>query len=1010
MLGELPMDKMYKEAVESAGSGILIINAEGYVTFVNTYAAEILGQPEQSIIGCLASELIVLVDYVTSQKINMPFENLYESGQNFSMDKRAILITPNQKECYIEGALVPLGLVKLDETTRCHWMFSFRNITQFIADHDDLKKFSKAVDQLISTVIITDRSYILEYVNPRFYYMTGVPGDEVLGKHLADIPLLGEFHEGSFERISSTIEKDGRWFGEIKGINKFGREYWLFINATSIYNDLKVATHYVFIIDDVTDRKLYEIELRNERRRLEAIFKNAPVGMIFLNQDSRIVSINEVGAAMFGHTSIDVIGQMMCDILTCENKKLHNPKYCQKCFIGSHVVRALEYGELIQGQEFMQTITLDENPILKWFKCSISPMIVEKNKYALVIVEDITKTKETASELEENEKRLRLITNNMLDLITQVNLNGQIIYVSPSHESILGYKSEYLLQKNLFEFMHPEDLENVLARFKQRIATWSNFTTEFRVRKQDGDYLWMESVGNVVSDDNGTISIVYVSRDISVKKQAEYEIIRSRERAIEASQAKSQFLANMSHEIRTPLNGIIGMTNLTLMSDIHSEHRENLSMVKNSAISLLNIINDVLDFSKIEAGKVAIEKIRFNLYDIVHRVIKPLKVSALQKNIDLKVEIADDVPEYVHGDPVRISQVLNNLISNGIKFTESGYVKLILSSTESVDDHTDIHFTVEDTGIGIEDSDIERIFKSFSQADGTITRKYGGTGLGLSISKMLVELMGGKLEVISKFKKGSKFNFTISFKNATGNLEFLETEDDLVFENMFSKKLKILVCEDEKVNQRFILRLLGKQGHEVDLAENGMEGIHLLQQKTYDVVLMDIQMPVMDGISAVSVIRNELNLSVPVIAVTAYALKGDRERFIKAGMNAYISKPIHIKEFYETLNTVTKNGNKVIEDTLLEKMLSQDCSDISIKMEEYEPLINELRLFLEKQEGEMIERLSHRLKNQFEEDNAVRLKRVAMKLELAARRSAFEEANKYFVQLIDMLNASKGGF
>lgn len=857
---------------------------------------------------------------------------------------------------------------------------------------------------LPSMVVVINRERCIEYVNPAFELSTGIRQEAVHGLPIDNMFQIGDKLHYPKEFILGSLDKATPWQSEYHGKTYDGKDYWVRINSFGMDQDEKGPRYTTYILEDISDPKKYEDELSAEKSRLEAIFKNAPVGMIFVNRENRIVDINDIGAVMLGEVENSIVGKLLCDVTYCYKKETEHSKCCFQCDLEKNINLAFNTKDSHNEIEFKQELKGRFGIYEKWFKASISTMEIKHEAFALVILEDITARKQIANDLSDNEKRLRLITDNMLDLITQVDQNGIIIYATPSHHSILGYHFEDVVGKPLMDFVYNEDRPAAQAQFVRRLKTGENFTSEMRIMTKDGNYLWMEATGNVVVDEVYGTSILYVSRDTTFRKQAEYESLKAKEQAIEANRSKSQFLANMSHEIRTPLNGIIGMTNLTIMSDINSEQKENLVMVKSSAITLLNIINDILDFSKLEAGKVAIEKIRFNLADSVERIVKPLKVQAMEKGIDLDLKIYEDVPEYVHGDPVRISQVLSNLITNALKFTSKGGVLIEVKTQSTKKDLAQITFSVQDSGIGISEEDLGKIFMSFSQADGSITRRYGGTGLGLSISKMLVGLMGGALEVNSQLNYGSNFHFTIPLKIAQTLIGNNGLEEDMDYVPAVNFKLNILVCEDERINQKLFKRLLAKQGHEVEIAENGIQAIEILKHRSFDLILMDIQMPIMDGLSTLSVIRNELKMNVPVIAVTAYALKGDREKFLVAGMNEYISKPINIREFYEKIERLGTKPGTHMRDELLEKVLNCDEEGVVIKTENFVMPLYDIKRYIDENDVALLEKTSHRIKELFEAEGAVRLKRLAMKMELAARRQNIKEATHYYTEILKLMN------
>lgn len=399
--------------------------------------------------------------------------------------------------------------------------------------------------------------------------------------------------------------------------------------------------------------------------------------------------------------------------------------------------------------------------------------------------------------------------------------------------------------------------------------------------------------------------------DITEQKETEAKLNKAVKDANVAYKTQAEFLANMSHEIRTPINGILGMLQLTLMADdLQADYRDNLVTAKKCADTLLRLINDILDISKLEAGKYNLKEEIFDVKTTIEETVAAQVPIAEKKNITLDCSFSNNIPQSVKGDPQRIQQVLNCLLSNGIKFTEEGGVRVKVAAIDDTDDQFKLRIAVADSGIGISDKDKNKLFIRFSQVDASDTRKYGGSGLGLVITKQIVELMGGNISVQSKEDVGSTFIVEIPLKVITGAAPVQKAEEAeevaLFSVNATNKRARILVAEDEPVNQQVIGKLLGMAGYSYDIAENGEKAVELFKQKEYDAALFDIQMPVMDGLAATQEIRKiefkEGRKRMPVIAVTARAMFGDKERILEAKLDDYIAKPYNLNDVVEKLN------------------------------------------------------------------------------------------------------------
>jgi len=603
-----------------------------------------------------------------------------------------------------------------------------------------------------------------------------------------------------------------------------------------------------------------------------------------------------------------------------------------------------------------------------------------KNKEVIARVNTHLRLRKTQRSLQEAKNNFEAVFNASNANIIIADMQGNIIDVNPKAIEGYGYSKEEFLKMAVPQLIHPEISDRFEAFTNEILSKGSAIVNSIDIRK-DGSSFFAEVQGSIVNY-NGKPHLLGIVKDISEQKQSEEALIKAKKAADSANMAKSNFLAVMSHEIRTPMNSIIGLTELTLQTALNDEQSHNLNIIKESAHLLLDIINDILDLSRIEADKLTFEVIDFDLYQLLDSVIRIFTIPVERKELFIRLEKADHLPRYIKGDPVRLKQILANLINNAIKFTESGGITIRVRQKNN----SNLAFSVTDTGIGIPDNKHESIFKSFTQADLSTTRSYGGSGLGLTICKKLSEMMGGQISLTSKPGFGSTFSFTISFKpgdpsqvkadDQGTNWEQLKTD---------TKKLNVLLVEDNQINSKIAKQFLKKMGHDASIASNGKEALDYLSLEFFDLVLMDVEMPLMNGIEATQRIRGgeagETNVNIPIIAMTAHALNELKFECENSGMNDFVSKPVNFYElgimlkkystrkFSKNSDYTPNEQSKITKIVNKEKALSRldDCEDIFEMicvsfLKDIGEVIDNLRQSIDRKDYESVRFNAHTLK------------------------------------------------
>jgi len=541
------------------------------------------------------------------------------------------------------------------------------------------------------------------------------------------------------------------------------------------------------------------------------------------------------------------------------------------------------------------------------------------------VARDITHKKKAEDLIKVSEEKYRRIIENMNLGVLEADKQGRIVSVYDEFCKITGYAKKELIGEKVSKLLLVGDSKAVMEEEHLKIMNNQSGLYEVQVRRKDGELIWMMISGSPVYDVKGNIKgSIGIHLDISNRKELEASLDEARAKAERSLEVRQNFLANMSHEIRTPMNAILGMSKLLDEAELNRKHEKYLSSIQVSAQNLLVIINDILDLSKMEAGKLDFEETGFRAMDVINSVVESSSYRLSEKDVFMTQRVDQELEDRILlGDPVRLNQVITNLVSNAIKFTLNGEVKIVVEvmSHQATTNEWRLLFSVHDTGIGIPQDKVTKVFGSFNQVDASTTRKYGGTGLGLSICKQLVELQGGKIFVESQEGKGSVFSFELTYKEGS------EKDLDHIVEAGISsngnvKNCKVLLVEDNEINQFYATSILEKWDIKSVVVDNGLKAIEQLKNQSFDLVLMDIQMPVMGGVEATEKIRS-LGNKVPIIALTANAIKGDKEHFVEAGMDDYLSKPFVEKEL---ISIIQKHSNTLIVND------SQESSVETIKM------------------------------------------------------------------------------
>ena len=792
--------KEWETTFDALSNPIFITDEGGTIIRCNHAALDRLNVPAIKVIGRQLTEVLGEEQPTDSVETNYPGSEFPWLGRVYDV------------------AIYPIKMEGRPDNIVC----VMHDITERRLASEKLRKLSRAVEQSASTIVIADTTGTIEYANKKFVETTGYTLEEALGKN-PRVLKSGYTSPVEYKQLWETITSGGEWHGEFHNKKKNGDLYWESATISPIFNEDGNITHYLAVKEDVTARKEALEALSASEAQMRALFSAMTDVIIVYDSEGRYLKIAPTNQSQLSRPPDDLLGRTVTEVFPPD----------QAAFFLNNIRRTLTTGELTSVE-----YSLLLNGRNTWFSALVSPMTSDS---VIWVARDITEYKRNAEELAREKQYFESLVQNSPVAIVVLDNEERIISSNPAFEQLYGYAATEITGSDLDSLITNPQTHEEASQYTHAVKDQAVHAIGKRQRK-DGSVVDVEIFGVPVFVNGQKTGTLAMYHDIS-------ELVRAQREAEESNRAKSEFLANMSHEIRTPMNGVMGMLELALDTQLTNEQRDYLQTSLHSAEALLSLLNDILDFSKIESGKLDLEVISFSLRSAVEDVAYTLAKRAHDKGLEIACLIDPDLSSNLRGDPGRVRQILVNLVGNAIKFTHQGEIIIRAESLEQNDHHSTIHFSVQDTGIGIPYERQAAVFERFTQADGSTTRTYGGTGLGLTISKQLVEIMGGKIGLHSTPGIGTTFWFDIKFEKQPPEQRGTAP---LTLGPVNLSYARVLIVDDNQTNRMVLTKNVESLGSRIDSVSSGAKAIESLRNAhragdPYHIVRLDMQMPGMDG-------------------------------------------------------------------------------------------------------------------------------------------------------------------